>query len=115
MSAVVDSQLWQKMEAAFARFESAWQSGPPVWEDHLDQANSESLDRATLIREFVKIDLDYRWKQTIGGPISPLSILTPRRSSAFDQLPLRPLLEAYAERVPELGAVERVSLELIGE
>jgi serine/threonine protein kinase len=115
MSAAVDSQLWQKMEAAFARFENAWQSGPPVWEDHLDQAQSESLDRATLIREFVKIDLDYRWKQTIAGTNSPLSILSPRRASAFDHLPMRPLLESYVECLPELGAVERMGLELIGE
>lgn len=115
MSAVVDSQLWQKMEAAFARFESAWQSGPPLWEDHLDQAKSESLDHSTVVREFVKIDLDYRWKQTIVGTTSPLSILSPRRPSVFDRLPMRPLLESYVECLPELGAVERLGLELIGE
>ena len=41
-------------------------------------------------------DLDYRWKQTIAGTNSPLSILSPRPASAFDRLPIRPLLESYS-------------------
>lgn len=115
MSAVVDSRLWRKMEDAFARFEEAWQTGPPHWEEHLVGIDQESLDRATAIREFVKIDLDYRWKQSVVGVASRLSILSPRSPSRFDDFPVRPLLEAYVERLPELGKLEHLGLELIAE
>jgi serine/threonine-protein kinase len=89
------------------QFDLAWRSGtPPSIDDYLtppDSTNSSDTsgpDRGLLIGELVKIDLEYRWRV---------------ESSSVDAAAPRPLLEDYLDRFPELGPVDRLPSDLIGE
>jgi tetratricopeptide (TPR) repeat protein len=89
------------------RFEVAWRIGPtPRIEEFLtlsapaaDRAREASLPPG-LLEEFVKIDLEYRWRRmnVAGGP-----------------LPECPKLEDYVALYSGLGPIEQLSAELIGE
>jgi serine/threonine protein kinase/WD40 repeat protein len=79
-------------EALLARFERAWQSGPPPrLEEFLPSAGA---GRCQLLEELVAIDLEYRWSTKASGS--------------------RPwTLEDYVARFPELGP--QLTLDLIVE
>src|SRR5260370_4961069 len=80
------------------RFETAWQEGtPPAIADFLPPVRAEHQD---LLSELVMIDLEYRWRG-------------PARSAG--SLSRRPRLEDYVERFPDMGSLQFLSVELIGE
>jgi serine/threonine-protein kinase len=82
------------VEKLVEQFEEAWQTGrPPRLGDFL-AFSPAGEQRALLLEELVKVDLECRW-----------SLGTPER----------PRLEDYAARFPELGRPERLAVELIGE
>jgi serine/threonine protein kinase len=81
-------------------FDRAWRAGQPFRLDQFVQAflGDPSLDGPTrheLLTELIKIDLEYRWRS---GPSSE-----------------RLRLEDYLRDFPELGPVERLPPQLIGE
>jgi serine/threonine-protein kinase len=89
------------------QFDLAWRRGtPPSIDDYLTPSDSTSPtdgfgpDRGRLIGELVKIDLEYRWRV---------------ESSPVDSALPRPLLEDYLHRFPDLGPVDRLPSDLIGE
>jgi serine/threonine protein kinase len=89
---------WDSREQLLFEFEQAWQREPPpalevFWRT---ACPSDSSQRRELLEELVKIDLEWRWRR----PPSPGG------SS------VRPRLEEYAARYPDLGGM---SLALIGE
>jgi hypothetical protein len=59
------------------------------------------MARRQWLQALIQIDLEYRWRLKVAGS-SP-------------ELPKCPRLEDYLARFPELGAAERLTLELIGE
>jgi hypothetical protein len=78
------------------RFESAWQSGtPPKIEDFLPAGRAAAR---SLLYELVKIDLEYRW-----------------RLSSQGASPSHPCLEFYVKRIPRLGPLQQLPVDLIGE
>jgi serine/threonine protein kinase len=89
-------------EQLLARFDKAWRSGtPPRIEDFL--SGSDALDtpaRRELLAELVATDLGYRWRQV---------------SQAAGPRNQGPRLEHYVERLAELGPLEQLPAELIGE
>ncbi|MFL5244180.1 MAG: serine/threonine-protein kinase [Gemmataceae bacterium] len=93
------------------QFEQAWLQGPPpALADFLpSKAGKRPPDaaaRRSVLMELVKIDLEYRWR-------SPELKANPRPSGI--SLPFLPLLEDYVKRFPEMGTVQALPIELIGE
>jgi hypothetical protein len=92
------------MEQLLTQFDQAWQAGTPRIEDFLP-ASARPADNPAdreLLAELISIDLQYRWskagdKGRLPGP-----------------LPERPRLEDYLQRFPALGAIAKVSADLIG-
>jgi len=103
---------WTDRDEWLDRFEAAWQEeAPPAIEEFLPpiKAGRRPADdpaRRTLLHELVKIDLEYRWRR-------PERTSSPRQSRI--SLPFRPNLEDYVERFPELGPLQDIPIELIGE
>jgi serine/threonine-protein kinase len=90
-------------ELLLCRFDEAWQSGlPPRIADFL--VGSIGRVRSHLLQELVRIDLEYRWRTSAGGTPLPENSLAPR-----------PRLEHYVARFAELGALEQLSTDLIGD
>src|SRR5262245_58371921 len=84
-------------------FEEAWQRGLPLPIDDLlaCPAARKSTDRRLLLEELVSIDLEYRWRS---------------RQSGKGQTGVEPLrLEEYVRRHTELGRLDGLTLELIGQ
>jgi tRNA A-37 threonylcarbamoyl transferase component Bud32 len=80
-------------------FDLAWQREcPPAIEAFLP---ARLAGRKSLLHELIKIDLEYRWRGRRAGPAGAL--------------PARPRLEDYVARLPRLGALHRLPLDLIGE
>lgn len=104
-------------------FEDAWQGGiPPALDAFLLplSAGNGPADRQQLLEELVKVDLEYRWKRA--GQVANLphdkergAGLQPAADLNATAFPDRPLLEDYVARYPELGPMQRLSAELIGE
>ncbi len=88
------SAAWRMLERLLDRFDQAWQSGvPPAIEDFLPVRRG---GRRRALRELVKIDLEYRWKQSASADPPPR-------------------LEDYVARLPRLGSPWRMPLDLICE
>src|SRR5207245_2179681 len=89
------------LEEALQRFEDAWRGGePPRLDQFLPKAPADArasggAARQELLAELIKIDLEYRWQR---GPAAE-----------------RPRLENYLGQFPELGPVDRLAPDLIGE
>ncbi len=80
-------------ESRILRFEQSWlRQGRAEIEDVLDDLPAH--ERHRLLIELICVDLEFRW-----------------RSSD----PRRPVLEEYVARFPELGALDQLPIELIGE
>src|SRR5262249_8461596 len=86
------------------RFQARWQSQmPPQLEVFFREAlgtDGRSLDEAArrgFLEELVKLDLEYRWKSRPHGQGGTVTWLR---------------LEDYVARLPELGPVERLPLDL---
>jgi serine/threonine protein kinase len=78
------------------QFEQAWQDGTsPRIEDFCPSA--ARAQRQPLLEELVRIDLEYQWRDA------------QRRSTAG------PLIEEYVRRFPDLGPLQCLAPELIGE
>lgn len=54
-----DSSAWLRREAIVERFEQQWRAAGDA--DIADFLNGDYGDRATLLLELVKVDLEYRW------------------------------------------------------
>jgi len=82
-------------------FDQAWQSGlTPAVRDYvplLAGASGNDLSARQLLEDLLKIDLEYRWRQT--GADGPGA---------------RPRLEDYARQLPEWLQLEQLSEDLIG-
>lgn len=89
------------------RFDTQWASGVvPEITDFLPAAESEETCRSVLI-ELVTIDLDRRWRaKTLESATLP---------PAAERLPLKPTLEDYVARFPQLGPLDSLPLALIGD
>src|SRR5437899_569673 len=92
------------------RFDHAWQgTTPPRIEDFLPQRSPAGSAVAAppngkkLLELLIQIDLGYRWRQAAQGKPHPTG-----------SIPQRPLLEDYIRQYSELGALEQLSLQLIG-
>jgi eukaryotic-like serine/threonine-protein kinase len=85
------------LESRVLRFERAWRlRGPCEVADHLDGPPAMAASgRFRLLVELICIDLEYRWRST--GVAEPAT------------------LESYVGRFPELGGLDRLPIELIGE
>jgi serine/threonine-protein kinase len=91
----------RELEKILYRFEDAWRTGtPPRLDDFCPPRAGKGNDpaRLLLLRELIKIDLEYRWKQAGNESGAP-------RSSP---------LEAYCERYSELRDCEQLLLEVVG-
>jgi eukaryotic-like serine/threonine-protein kinase len=87
-------------EALLFHFDQAWRSGtPPRIEDYLPRLKNPSESRKFL-EDLVKIDLEYRWRQKLPGSGSS---------------PTYYRLEDYVKHFPQLGPLESLALDLIGE
>src|SRR5262249_33929591 len=88
------------------QYDRAWQEGrPPHIPEFLAFASAlPSPARRQLLEGLVQIDLEYRWRHAAQGKVS-----------GAGSFPQRPLLNDYLNGYPELGPVEALSLELIGE
>jgi len=87
-------------EPLLFHFDQAWRNGsPPRIEDYLPRLKNQGESRKFL-EDLVKIDLEYRWRQKPAGAGS---------------LPSCCRLEDYIKHYPQLGALEGLSLELVGE
>jgi serine/threonine protein kinase len=81
-----------------AQFDRSWQSGvPPRIEEFLARAGNSAAN-GELLEELIKVDLEYRWRRTANLGTA-----------------VRPLLEEYLRRFPELGPLDRLPAELIAE
>ena len=88
----------QALERLLDRFDEAWQGRKaPAIEKFLPAGRA---GRGRALHELIKIDLEYRWSRNAAGG---------------DRLPAKPRLEDYAARLPELGPMHRLPLDLVGE
>src|SRR5438046_2814524 len=88
--------LAPELEATLDRFERAWQRGaPPLLVDYLTAEFVAQATRLKLLKELIKLDLEFRWR-------SPQHI---------DRL----LLEQYLLHHPELRQAGKLPLDLITE
>jgi eukaryotic-like serine/threonine-protein kinase len=88
-------------ESRILQFELAWQRGePPEIADFLELTGAPApSERRRLLFELICVDLEFRWRNT-----------------ACNRLVHEPImLEGYTAKFPELGTLEQVPLELIGE
>jgi tRNA A-37 threonylcarbamoyl transferase component Bud32 len=88
-------------ESRILRFEQAWQrDGPCAIVDYLERSwPPSSPERRRLLVELISIDLEFRW-----------------RSGSRDPRSVQPvMLEVYAAKFPELGSLDELPLELIGQ
>jgi serine/threonine-protein kinase len=88
-------------ESRILQFERNWQQhGPCDVRDYLDcQGELTSETRRRLLAELICIDLEFRWRDSRRGPVS----LAPA------------VLDEYRARFPELGPLDQLPLELIGQ
>ncbi len=89
------------IESRIFQFERGWQqNGPREIRDYLDfQRELKSETGRRLLVELICIDLEFRWRDSCRGPLS--------LAQAF--------LDGYAERFPELGALDQLPLDLVGQ
>lgn len=88
-------------EARIHDLEQSWQRNRPAEiADLLVRSPAlSSQDRHALLVELICVDLEFRWRNCSRDPVSHE----------------RPLLERYAAEFPELGSLDRLPIELIGE
>jgi serine/threonine protein kinase/WD40 repeat protein len=85
----------QTVDELLDRFEQAWQNGScPRIESFLSACQGADSVRRELLIELIKIDLQRRWSRPGGD---------------------RPLLNAYVEQFRQLGPVDGLPAELVGE
>lgn len=91
-------------------FDTAWQgTTTPIIEEFLPPPETAAIygySRRQLLLELIEIDIECRWKA--GYPQSHLD-------SADDRLPVKPRIEDYLARFPELGSADELPLELVVE
>jgi serine/threonine-protein kinase len=93
-------------ERLLDRFDEAWRTGAPLQiEELLDSARGTggTSSRRKLLEELLKVDLEYRWRRAASAQNGSTSAFSPLR------------LEEYVQRYPDLGKLEELSAELIGE
>jgi serine/threonine protein kinase/tetratricopeptide (TPR) repeat protein len=101
-------------------FEEAWQSGTPPRIEQFLPPRAESPHRRDVLEELIKIDLEYRWRQ---APLQDAGLPPPASPGVLDRatalgpegLPQHARLEDYVACYPELGPLEQLSADLIGE
>ena len=103
------------LEWLLDRFEQAWQGGaPPSIKDFLPAGRA---GRRRALYELIKIDLEYRWRSPAaghGGRLAP-RVASPGDSRSESPTMGPPRLEDYAGRLPRLGPLRRMPLDLICE
>ena len=113
-SSVLERRLEQQLEA----FDVAWQSGKcPNIDDFLvgfpiDEPTVAELRRELLV-ELIKVDLEYRWRQSATTDTVRSRAAIPRSPGGDSEA--APLLEDYLRRYPEIGPWDQMPLDLIGE
>lgn len=98
-------------DSVLDRFETAWQGeAAPAVEQFVPAGKGDAAGRRALLIELVRVDLDHRWRRaaqaTKPGREEP---------SNLPLLPRRPKLEDYVKRLPELGPLDQLPADLIGE
>jgi tRNA A-37 threonylcarbamoyl transferase component Bud32 len=107
-------------ESQVRAFEQAWQHGPPeisefvasldTSPDNPERASPDPAAQRCLLQELICIDLEFRWRQPAAIPAG--ASMVPADASG---LPPRPVLDDYLRKFPELGRLEALPSELIGE
>ena len=99
-----------KIDALLDRFDQAWSSGDaPEIRDYVP-ASGELQTRRALIIELIMIDLERRWRAARACKSRGIA-----SSTETSRLPAMPTIEDYLVRYPELGPIETIPLDLIGE
>jgi WD40 repeat protein/serine/threonine protein kinase len=84
------------LEQVLCDFDDAWRSGTaPCIEHFLPPGSAADPSQREHLHELIKIDLEYRWRQSVHGKA--------------------PLLEQYLIQFPALGSVAELPLDLLGE
>ena len=113
-----------QIEAARSRFETAWKTGRrPRIEDFAGPdssggptADGPSAQQRELLWVLVGVDLEYRWRPAAIEPTRVEEAAQRQQDSgASPDLPARPRLENYVARLPALGPLDELPLDLIVE
>jgi tRNA A-37 threonylcarbamoyl transferase component Bud32 len=95
----------EDLDRLLDRFERAWQKGVvPAIEEFVPAGIARGRQ---LLFELVMVDLEYRWRR----PPTPV-VAGAKRGAAW---PARPRLEDYVERLPRLGPLHQLPVEVVGE
>ena len=104
------------------RFDAAWSSGgqPPRIEDYLPRPTDGDGDTSRpppgvlkVLIELVAIDLWHRWNRA--GNADTVALASTVNIGDADGLPARPWLDDYLTCYPQLGGLDELPIELIGE
>jgi tetratricopeptide (TPR) repeat protein len=95
-----EGPCYESRIAPVEQFDRAWRSGSRPRLESFLPPHTPNRTRRDVLAELVKIDLEYCWRG-------------PGHEDVGERE--RPRLEDYVERYPELGPLERLPLELIGE
>ena len=102
-------ESWPDAERQLVHFDQAWQSPtPPRIEDFLLGQAVADPARRQLLTELVKIDLEYRSRA--GMCLSSMDMTAADRPKRAG-----PRLEDYVQRYPELGPLDQLPVDVIGE
>ncbi|MCA9071266.1 MAG: hypothetical protein KDA84_20200 [Planctomycetaceae bacterium] len=93
------------IEEILDEFDQAWQTGAEVPDLQLFLDRISVEHRASLLKELVPIDLEYRWTRFCDKP----------PSEVISKLPARPRLTDYAHRFGKLFSPEQMTSELRAE
>jgi len=114
------TSLLRKIDEICDRFEAAWKAGRPPLIDHCLHDSLPDADpdvRRQLLVELVMIDLEYRWRraaQTSGDLSEPARWAEDALGRPGESpLPLRPRLDDYLARYPELAPSRRLPDDLM--
>jgi serine/threonine protein kinase len=113
------SSVTLDLEQLVDSFEQAWQSGRPPRIEQFLPTSAEAPRHREILEELVKIDLEYRWRQAQprDADLPPCAGSDSDFATALDKsgVPQHPRLEDYVARYPELGPLDQLSVDLIGE
>ena len=108
------SALLGHIDQVCDRFESEWKSGGcPEIDDYVGAYSADDSlgSRCQLLIELVMIDLEYRWRRAAQGS-ADLSDASAGRLG-LGPLPVRPRLDDYVDRYPELAPVHLLPDDLV--
>ncbi len=110
----------QQLECILEAFDEAWHSGTtPLLAEYLPppEDHSPTFRRLALI-ELIKVDLEYQWrrcKQATAATIKSVLLDPLPGVEQESSLHVAPVLEDYLKQFPELGPIDLLPLDLVGD